>query len=99
MRRRQRCGTALQASTFYVNYPKDLFLPARSSETRGKIQKAEKQRRAIELGDNIPTVFSIQEYVEILRRRRWIILQEFVLIAVIGVAQALMAKNVYRSRS
>jgi len=48
--------------------------------------------------DNIPTVFSIQEYLAILRRRRWIILQAFVLIAVIGVAQALMAKNVYQSR-
>ena len=47
--------------------------------------------------DNIPTVFSIQEYLAILRRRRWIILQAFVLIAVIGVAQALMAKNVYQS--
>ena len=55
------------------------------------------QRGAMELGDNVSTVFSIQEYMAILRRRRWIILQGFVLIAVIGVAQALMAKNVYQS--
>lgn len=47
--------------------------------------------------DNISAGFSVQEYLAILRRRRWIILQAFVLIAVIGVAQALMAKNVYQA--
>ena len=47
--------------------------------------------------DNISAGFSLQEYLAILRRRRWIILQAFVLIAVIGVAQALMAKNVYQA--
>jgi len=51
----------------------------------------------MEPDDNISAVFSVQEYVAILRRRRWIILQAFVLIAVIGVAQALMAKNVYQA--
>ncbi len=47
--------------------------------------------------ENISAGFSVQEYLAILRRRRWIILQAFVLIAVIGVAQALMAKNVYQA--
>ncbi len=41
--------------------------------------------------------FSLQEYLAILRRRRAIIFQAFVLVAVIGVAQALMAHNVYQS--
>jgi len=41
--------------------------------------------------------FSLPEYLAILRRRRAIILQAFVLVAVIGVAQALIAKNVYQS--
>ena len=41
--------------------------------------------------------FSLQEYLAILRRRRAIILQAFILITVIGVAQALMAKNVYQA--
>lgn len=39
--------------------------------------------------------FSLQEYVAILRRRCGIILQAFVLIAAVGVVQALLAKNVY----
>lgn len=47
--------------------------------------------------ENIAAGFSLQEYLGILRRRRWIILQAFVLITVIGVAQALMAKNVYQA--
>ena len=47
--------------------------------------------------ENSSAGFSVQEYLAILRRRRWIILQAFVLIAVIGVAQALMAKNVYQA--
>lgn len=47
--------------------------------------------------ENTSAGFSVQEYLAILRRRRWIILQAFVLIAVIGVAQALMAKNVYQA--
>jgi len=47
--------------------------------------------------ENMSAGFSLQEYLGILRRRRWIILQAFVLIAVIGVAQALMAKNVYQA--
>jgi len=47
--------------------------------------------------ENISAGFSVQEYLAILQRRRWIILQAFVLIAVIGVAQALMAKNVYQA--
>ncbi len=41
--------------------------------------------------------FSLQEYLAILRRRRAIIIQAFILITVIGVAQALMAKNVYQA--
>jgi uncharacterized protein involved in exopolysaccharide biosynthesis len=41
--------------------------------------------------------FSLQEYLAILRRRRAIIIQAFILVAVIGVAQALMAKNVYEA--
>ena len=41
--------------------------------------------------------FSLQEYLAILRRRRAIILQAFILITVIGVAQALMAKNIYQA--
>jgi len=51
----------------------------------------------MEQDDNISAGFNLQEYVAILRRRRWIILQAFVLIAVIGVAQALMARNVYQA--
>ena len=51
----------------------------------------------MEQNDNTPAVFSIQEYVAILRRRRWIILQASVLIAAIGVVQALMSKNVYQA--
>lgn len=47
--------------------------------------------------ESISSGFSVQEYLAILRRRRWIILQAFVLIAVIGVAQALMARNVYQA--
>ncbi len=43
------------------------------------------------------TGFSLQEYLAILRRRRAIIIQAFILITVIGVAQALIAKNVYQS--
>ena len=41
--------------------------------------------------------FSLQEYFAILHRRRAIIIQAFILITVIGVAQALMAKNVYEA--
>ena len=41
--------------------------------------------------------FSLQEYLAILRRRRAIIIQAFILITVIGVAQALIAKNVYQA--
>ena len=41
--------------------------------------------------------FSLQDYLAILRRRRAIIIQSFILITVIGVAQALMAKNVYQA--
>ncbi len=41
--------------------------------------------------------FSLQEYLAILRRRRAIIIQAFILVAVIGVAQAMMARNVYQS--
>jgi succinoglycan biosynthesis transport protein ExoP len=41
--------------------------------------------------------FSLQEYLAILRRRRAIIIQAFILVAVIGIAQALMAKNVYEA--
>ncbi len=41
--------------------------------------------------------FSLQDYLAILRRRRAIIIQAFILITVIGVAQALIAKNVYQS--
>ena len=44
-----------------------------------------------------PAGFSLQEYLGILRRRRAIIIQAFILITVIGVAQALIAKNVYQS--
>ena len=44
-----------------------------------------------------PAGFSLQEYLAILRRRRAIIIQAFILITVIGVAQALIAKNVYQS--
>ena len=47
--------------------------------------------------ENISAGFSLQEYIAILRRRRWIILLAFALIAVIGVAQALMARNVYQA--
>jgi hypothetical protein len=43
------------------------------------------------------TGFSLQEYLAILRRRRAVIIQAFILIGVIGVAQALMAKNVYEA--
>ena len=39
----------------------------------------------------------MQEYLAILRRRRAIILQAFILVGVLGVAQAMMAKNVYES--
>ena len=45
--------------------------------------------------DTAVSSFSLQEYIAILRRRRWIILQAFVLIAAVGVVQALLAKNVY----
>ncbi len=41
--------------------------------------------------------FSVQEYLAILRRRLPIIIQAFILVAVIGIAQALMAKNVYQA--
>ena len=41
--------------------------------------------------------FSPAEYLAILRRRRAIILQAFVVVAVLGVVQALMAKNVYQA--
>ncbi len=41
--------------------------------------------------------FSLQDYLAILRRRRAIIIQAFILITVIGVAQALIAKNVFQS--
>jgi len=41
--------------------------------------------------------FSLQDYLGILRRRRAIIIQAFILITVVGVAQALIAKNVYQS--
>ena len=41
--------------------------------------------------------FSLQDYLAILRRRRAIIIQAFILITVIGVAQALIAKNVYQA--
>ncbi len=41
--------------------------------------------------------FSLQDSLAILRRRRAIIIQAFILITVIGVAQALMAKNVYQA--
>lgn len=40
---------------------------------------------------------SLHEYFAILQRRRAVILQAFVLIGVIGIAQALMVKNVYES--
>ncbi len=43
------------------------------------------------------TGFSLQEYLAILRRRRAIIIQAFILITVIGVAQALIQKNTYQS--
>lgn len=45
--------------------------------------------------DTAVSSFSLQEYIAILRRRRWIILQAFVVIAAVGVVQALLAKNVY----
>lgn len=41
--------------------------------------------------------FSLQDYLAILRRRRAIIIQAFILITVIGVAQALIAKSVFQS--
>jgi len=41
--------------------------------------------------------FSLQEYLAVLRRRRAIIIQTFILVAVIGIAQAMMAKNVYQA--
>ncbi len=41
--------------------------------------------------------FSLQEYLAILRRRRAIIIQAFILISVLGIAQAMMAKNVYQA--
>ena len=41
--------------------------------------------------------FSLQDYLAILRRRRAIIIQAFILITVIGVAQALIAKNTYQA--
>ena len=43
------------------------------------------------------TGFSLQEYLAILRRRRAIIIQAFILISVLGIAQAMMAKNVYQA--
>ena len=41
--------------------------------------------------------FSLPEYLAILRRRRAVIIQAFILVTVIGVAQAMMAHNVYQS--
>ncbi|MGI4788480.1 MAG: GumC family protein [Janthinobacterium lividum] len=41
--------------------------------------------------------FSLQEYLAILRRRRAVICQAFILISVLGISQALMAKNVYEA--
>ena len=40
---------------------------------------------------------SVSEYFALLRRRRAIILQAFVLVGVLGIAQSLMTKNVYES--
>ena len=41
--------------------------------------------------------FSLQDYLAILRRRRAVIAQAFILVSVLGIAQALMEKNVYES--
>lgn len=47
--------------------------------------------------DNASAGLSLQEYLGILRRRRAIILQAFVLIRVVGVVMNLPAKNVYQA--
>ena len=47
--------------------------------------------------DNAPAGLSLQEYLGILRRRRAIILQAFVLISVVGVVMNLLAKPVYQA--
>ena len=47
--------------------------------------------------DTAPAGFSLQEYLGILRRRRAIILQAFVLISVVGVVMNLLAKPVYQA--
>ena len=47
--------------------------------------------------ENAPTGFSLPDFLAVLQRRRAIILQAFVLIAVVGCVQALLAKNVYQA--
>jgi len=48
-------------------------------------------------GAGLPAGHSLQEYLAILRRRRAVILQAFVLISAVGVVLALLAKPVYQS--
>ena len=47
--------------------------------------------------DNLSSGLSLQEYVQILRRRRWIILQAFLLITIVGIAVTLLTKPVYQA--
>ena len=47
--------------------------------------------------ENLPAGVSMQEYMAIIRRRRMIILQAFVLISVVGVVLTLMQKPVYQA--
>ncbi len=47
--------------------------------------------------DQLSAGFSLPEYLAVLRRRRWIILQAFVLITVIGVVVTLLSKPVYQA--
>ena len=52
---------------------------------------------ALSSGGQVSAGFSLQEYLAILRRRRAIIIQTVILVSVIGIAQALMAQNVYEA--
>ena len=53
---------------------------------------------ALSSGGQMSPGFSLQEYLAILRRRRAIIIQTAILVSVIGIAQALMAQNVYEGQ-
>jgi succinoglycan biosynthesis transport protein ExoP len=47
--------------------------------------------------DNLSSGLSLQEYLQILRRRRFIILQAFLLITIVGVIVTLLTKPVYQA--